>query len=331
MMTGCRAFLVLWVVAVAAPASAQTSRIEGGSVALGAFTFYYETRLMPPMPPLGDALNMLVLTTPPNVIHRVMFDRARKVYFGYDARVSAGGRVTVGQPDEVLYSVTFAPLSMTSELRKVLGPDTEGWKLLPAPRFPAKETRIRPGEAIELALLSNDTWGQTLTEYVTVQEALPRISFDPPRRREFVFPGGTTRDFSAADAMLSLIEPRVTWTVRPATAGQEFNTRRNLATRGDAQGGVVWVYLPGAGRFLLSLIPRGEFTRAGTVRGTSLTFTAARNTYNITSASRIAPGDAAFNVYVLHQPGWKPDYPNANVDTVHIGAADRAEYLLQSR
>jgi hypothetical protein len=96
---------------------------------------------------------------------------------------------------------------------------------------------------------------------------------------------------------------------------------------GDAVGSIVWIFVPGRGRFALSLIPRGEFRQAGTVRGTSLSFTIDRNTYTVTSASRIVPGRAAFNLYVLHQPGWKPTYDNANVDTVHIGAADRLEYL----
>jgi hypothetical protein len=44
------------------------------------------------------------------------------------------------------------------------------------------------------------------------------------------------------------------------------------------------------------------------------------------STSRIAPATAAFNLYVLQQPDWKPTYGNANLDTVHIGSADRLEY-----
>jgi hypothetical protein len=46
------------------------------------------------------------------------------------------------------------------------------------------------------------------------------------------------------------------------------------------------------------------------------------------SSSRIAPATAAFNLYVLRQPEWKPTYRNANLDTIHIGSADRLEYLV---
>jgi hypothetical protein len=52
-------------------------------------------------------------------------------------------------------------------------------------------------------------------------------------------------------------------------------------------------------------------------------------TYDVLSSSRITPATAAFNLYVLRQPEWKPMYKNANLDTVHIGSADRVEYLVR--
>ena len=103
---------------------------------------------------------------------------------------------------------------------------------------------------------------------------------------------------------------------------------RNVQTSAEASGAVVWVYVPNGGRFLLSLIPRRQFARAGTLRGTSLSFNVDGMTYSLSSATRIAPGEGAYNVYVLHQPAWKPTYEHADVNAVLIGAADRAEYLL---
>src|SRR5688572_25206337 len=69
--------LLVALFAFAAPALAQTSRVESGSTSLGGLVFSYETHLAPPVPPLGDGLNMLVLTTPPATVHRVMLDRVR--------------------------------------------------------------------------------------------------------------------------------------------------------------------------------------------------------------------------------------------------------------
>ena len=57
-------------------------------------------------------------------------------------------------------------------------------------------------------------------------------------------------------------------------------------------------------------------------------FTTPTHTISVTSKSKIAPGQAAFNLYMLHQAGWVPTYPNANRDTIGIGAADAAEFLV---
>jgi hypothetical protein len=324
-------FVSLWFVAGAA---AQTSRIEGGSTTLGNIVFYYETRLEPPVPPLGDSLNMVIFPSnnpnvryngaAPDTVHRVMLDRTRKVYFGYDARISVvGGRVAPGQPGETRYQVAFGPLTVTPDVERMLGP-AAAWKLLPAPKFPGPRT-IRPYEVLELPMLTNDTWGQRLTEYVTVGEA-PRQGFNPGRRREFAFAVGSARDFTAADVVMTLTEPRIVWSNAKAGAWVV-----DYSSRAEATGGILWIYAPNEGRFLLSLVPRAEFLRAGSVRGTSLTFTANGTTYNVSSATRIAPGDAVFNLYVLHQPNWKPTYDNANLETVHIGSADRTEYLVGKR
>ena len=331
-----RALIFCLIALGAAPAIAQTSRIDGGSTTLGDVVFYYETRLEPPVPPLGDSLTMLIYPSnganvfyngpAPDTVHRLMLDSARKVYFGYDARISVAGALgAAGQENDRLYQVAFGPLTVTPEIERLLGAAAE-WRQVPAPKFPAPRT-IRSYEVLELPMLTNDTWGQRLTEYVTVGEA-PRQGFNPGRAREFSFGTGSPRDFSTADVILTLTEPRVSWTYRTTTGGKSVSAYRNVQTRAEASGGIVWVYVPNAGRFLLSLIPRGRFVRAGTLRGTSLSFTVDGNVYSLSSATRIAPGDGAFNVYVQHQPGWKPTYQHADVATVHLGAADEPEYLI---
>lgn len=320
-MNHLRVSVSLWLaIASASSAFAQTSRVESGSAVVGRIAFYYETRLEPPIPSLGESLNMVIQYTG-DTIHRLMLDRQRKVYFGYDVRVGYAPGMGDG---ESLYTVEFGPLTAKPELNRG---DAEAWRQLPAPRFPEQKV-IRAGDVLQLPLLTNDNWGQRLIEYVTVGEA-PAGGFNPTRRREFSFPSGAARNFAATDALLTLTEPYVRYSRQSIVGGRRVGELRSVALRGDASGGIVWVYVPGAGRFLLSLVPRGEFARAGTVQGTTLAFNVAGNTYNLNSATRIVPGDAVFNVYVLQQPTWKPTYENANVDTVHIGAADRAEYLLE--
>ena len=295
-------------------ADAQTTRVDGGVRMLSeraaeGFEFYGETRLVPPVPPLGEDLAMLTITSGGDTVHRVMIDRSQKLYFGYDVRVTVM-RTEAG----TRFAILFGPLSFTPELQKRLEFDPKTWKTLSTPRFPAPRV-IRGGEVLELTLLTNSGRGQQLTEYITVQEPR-RVGFDSEREREFAYAVGTPRDFTAADVELRLEEPRV-------TAG----VADTIKSRNAAGGPIVWVYVPNRGRFLLSLTPRPQFRRSGDVRGTSLRFTVDGQTYDIVSATRIAPATAAFNLYVLHQSGWKPSYPNANLDTIHIGSADRLEYL----
>jgi hypothetical protein len=326
------------VVAIAlGPATAQTARIESGVRSLAGVDFYWETRLVPPVPPLDD-FGMLTFQSGPNVrrndsdtVHRVMIDRSRKVYFGYDAHVAV-----VKTESPTVYRITFGPLSSTPQLQQALGADVQSWKLLPAPRFPAPR-EVRSGEVLELILLTNSAWGQQLSEYVTLQEPR-RQGFDSEPPREFAFAGGPPRDFTTGDAALRLEEPRVTTTYPRADTPQSLSlgwTTRDrsgitaaFTTRGNAEGPIIWLYLPGRGRFLLSLTPRTGFQRVGEVRGSSLRFTADGQTYDVWSSSQIAPATAAFNLYVLRQPDWKPTYENANLDTIHVGAADRLEYLV---
>ena len=299
-------------------AAAQSSRLEGGVSSHPGFDFFYETRLEPPVPPLSDGFGMTVLETPPNVLHRVMLDRAARVYFGYNVRVDV-------LPDN-FFRVAFGSLTMTAELQKVLDGDAAAWRMLPTPVFPAPRT-IRGGEVLELPLLVNSGWGQKLTDYVTVREPGARtFGID---RREFSFAAGPPRDFTVDDAELRVSRPMVMASGRDGPG--PAMTMRRQQMEGDFAGTLLWLYVPYRGRFLLSLRPHAElkFQKAGEVRGSSMRFTMGGTSYSLVSASRIAPGQTAFNLYVLFQPGWTPLYPHANVDVFHFGAADRVDFAVK--
>ena len=300
-----------------APASAQSRRIEHGFVQMQGLIFSWETQLNPPTPPLADGSFFSTFDeTLPNQVHRMLMDRVKRVYFGYTVVVEPlSGR---------MFRLTFYPLTLTVQLRQRLGDDAAAWKPLPSTKFPAPQT-IRSGEVLELNLLSNDNWGQRLTEFMTVHEASPREGFFSrldTNSREFSSAVGAPRDFAVGDVVLRLRDPRLSINGR----FEESSAR----TLGEESGGVVWIYIPTRGRFLFSVIPNPKqgFSRAGEIRGSSLRFTVGGNTYSVNGGAGIAPGIDAYNLYVLHQPEWRPTYPNANLDVVSIGAADRAEYLL---
>ena len=283
------------------------------------FAFYWETQLNPPTPPMADGSFFSTYDeSGSNQVHRMLMDRSTRVYFGYTVRIEPQTEVNT-------FRLTFQPLSLTPALRNRLGDDAASWKALPSTKFPAPQV-IRAGEVLELSLLSNTTRGQQLTEYVTVQEPPRREGFGAigSQSREFSFAAGAPRDFAIGDVTLRLQDPRVFINGR----FEESSAR----TMGEEMGGVVWIYIPMRGRFLLAVSPNPKqgFARAGEIRGNSLRFTVGGNTYSVTSGSRIAPGTAAYNLYVLQQPDWRPTYPSANLDVISIGAADSVDYLLKT-
>ena len=93
---------------------------------------------------------------------------------------------------------------------------------------------------------------------------------------------------------------------------------------GSISGAALWFYLPERGRFVMSLLPNPKlgFRRAGEVSNSSLTFTEGRERYDIQSTSRIVPAGGRFNLYVLHDPKWRPTRVLSNLPLI-VGAADR--------
>jgi hypothetical protein len=298
----CLALTLLVAGILPAPVAAQSKRIDGGVASRLGFLFFWETHLDPAAPPLAQSFETAVLELGNDPIQRVMLDRAQKTYFGYGVRVE--------RPPDGSFRVTFQPLSISPELQRLLGSDLAEWKMLPPPRFPAPRT-VRPGDVLELRLLTGSAWGQTLTDYVTVREPEVRregfgaLEPTPPR---FAFAPGAPRDFRIEDVELRFNQPGI------YAAGRDGTTFLEEVT-----GAVVWVYIPTRGRYLLSLTPRPGFSRAGDVRGSMLRFTVAGETISIMSRDRIAPGDAAFNLYVRREPKWVPSYPHANRDVLTIG------------
>src|SRR5215208_6662863 len=238
----------LAVLITPAPASTQSRRVDAGFASMQlargqnqGFVFYWETQLNPPTPPLADGSFFGTYDETPNQVHRMLLDRTKRVYFGYTVQIEA-------QPERNTFRLVFQPLSLTASLRGRLGDDPSSWKPLPSTKFPAPQI-IRSGDVLELNLLSNSGWGQQLTEYVTVQEPQRPPGFGELNRapREFSFAPGPPHDLAVSDVALQLREPRVFINGR-----FEESSGRTMA---EETGGVVWIYIPKQGRFLLSLVP----------------------------------------------------------------------------
>jgi hypothetical protein len=312
------------------PAFAQTGVIAQDSVNRKDFAFYWQSRLEPPTPPLANDLGYASGTNPKNNnIYRVMIDRARRVYFGYEVRIEP-------LPQGGTYRVAFQQLDLTPETFKQIHiDDPASWKSLELgvpvgrPLFPLREApdNVAIGDVIAVDLMTNPQTNQKIVDYVVVLRPSQTWSFDRlPVQREFAYTPGTARDFSVEDANLRLAEPRVSITFHSYADGKIVEN--TTASDREVSGPVVWFSLRNRGRFILSLVPHPElgFRKTGEVRGTSLMFMLGTDRLTLTSAKTIAPGDAPFNLYVLWEQGWRP--PNADA-AFTVGAADRAESLVR--
>ena len=154
-----------------------------------------------------------------------------------------------------------------------------------------------PGVTFELKLKS-------LSE-INAQAQAPAVAqARPPSERPIAnFPvptvAGTARDFSAADAELQLLRPRVTLngTIQSTSGAAPI-----------VRGSLVWFYLPKRGRYVLSLASRPDldFKLAGEIRGGAATLTRGNDSIKLECLAPIATGDAPYNLYVLYDPEWEP-------------------------
>jgi hypothetical protein len=136
-------------------------RVAGGAVLRDTFSLKWETRVEPAEPKLGSEFETRTVDGP-GAIHRIMLDRTRRTYFGYDILVEALG-------DAGGYRVTLSPLEITPEGIEVLLADkSTRWTPMPQPRFPPPLI-AQSGDVVVFDLLVNPATSQKIVDYVTVQ------------------------------------------------------------------------------------------------------------------------------------------------------------------
>jgi hypothetical protein len=87
-------------------------------------------------------------------------------------------------------------------------------------------------------------------------------------------------------------------------------------------GAVVWLYLAGHGRFILSLIPNDKlgFVGNGVVSRNGLLFHDRGMEFRVECDGRIAPGSGTYNLYVRQEREWRP----GDGASFRVGSADSA-------
>jgi len=240
------------------------------------------------------------------VMQRFVRDNLRQIYASYTVTVET-------LPDKGTYRVSLGPPAPASDM---LGKGD--WKVFSPVKYPLPQI-VRDEDAIRLELYSNGTT-RRVVDYIHAG-----------RQDRMVMRKETPRDYYADDAEFAVTQPRlrVNGVACDCVAGVACDCVAGVASEAIAampetiRGPVLWVYVPGHGRYVLSphAHPDSGFQEAGEAAGNSLTFTAPDgNVFRIDTAERVAAGSGSYAVYVLPDLRWAPADPQDRA-RVMIGAS----------
>lgn len=281
-----------------------TVRAGGFAVGVGALILpRFQLTTEPTSPPLpqkfagGFAASIVDPSRGIMTAHRFLHEDSMHIFLGYDLLIEP-------QPQADTYRVSFfelglGALDMARSLQNQPFNPAE-WKKLPLPGYPTPQV-VHIGDRLSVELMVNTDTGQKLVDNIIMQ-GQPVLPPRPLARPAPTVPTvtGVARDFSAEDAEMRIVQPRITMNGTP----------QDTASRGaaNAAGTLVWFHIPSRGRYILSLAPRPElgFVKAGEVRGGAITFTLGPDTFTLESTTPITTGYAPYILYVLHDPDWEP-------------------------
>ena len=263
------------------------------------------------------------------LVHRYFFEESTKTYFGYDV---------VLRPDPQgngyllnFYDLSIGPLDFNVLTQDFLDPTQ--WHKAPMPPLPAARV-MKPDDTVEITAYLDQQSGRKVTDTMSLLRQAYRISVGNvintatqniplrvlmPMNRTTTAPyiNGEAREFSVDDAELRIQAPRVTINGQ----AQQFGNLGHAAS-----GSLIWFYVPGHGRYILSLSPRPAlgFVKAGDLRGGTVKFTADKDEVLVETPVAVAPGDAPYVLYVLHDADWTPT-AQAQRGTMLVGSVSARE------
>ena len=249
---------------------------------------------------------------------RTMTDGVHQQVFGYE--------ILLEQKQPGTYLATFGKLPYSSLELATTGSNWRSWSVrdvtLPEPQV------VHDGDHIRVELMVDATTGQKLVEDIKIdpysRSLPPQLAARIPalaggRSPSIPTAEGTARPFTAADAEMQIRQPRVTLndTLQPATG---------VVT--TVNGPLLWLYLPGHGRYILSLVPRPElgFEAADEVRGGKIDFKLAGDNVTVECPAEIASGHAPYILYVSRDPDWVPT-ASAQKGLFAAGSVDVGELI----
>ena len=260
--------------------SAQSREGGFGTVSIKGMTVLFMSDLQPAS---SNSETLDWMSSSEEVIHRVLYDKARSLNFGYDLRVEPlEGSTKV--------RVSVEPISPSAMSRVRESFDRMG-KTLPDPsdllRYPAPQV-VEDGDAFSLEIAVNRHTGVKLVD-------LLMVSRDPLKLQQFAEDQYPAREFTIDDVHMVMSSSKFLMNGNPIPGG------------GGMSGSVLGFVTPDRGRFLLSFRPHEgyAFRKAGVILVNKMTFTVDRDRFEWMSNKPVMSDGGKWDLWVLHEP----DYP----------------------
>ena len=266
-----------------------------------------------------------------SVVHRAYLDQANRVYFGYDVVVE-----NTGEAGE--YKLTFKPLSpikyvfVSNDVITDRGEKTTRsgeLKAMALQKYPEPQ-QIRNGDTVEFEVLINPKTGVKIIDSIKVS-----LSFNAPppsQKNQVSKPFSKSNEDAAADFSVDEIELSIKNS--QLRVGDKWLTGRGNDSKFDISGALLWLYLPNQGRFIFSLVSRKgyDFQKIGTVQSNKISFTMDDVKYDWISDSPIVTGgNKRWNLWVLHDPGFRPNVALSKQIPYQAGSASQIEQLIKKK
>ncbi len=244
-----------------------------------------------------------------NTVHRMVMDNSGKIVFAYDLEAHLVGH-------ELTLRVKPLDQNYEQRLRR------ESWFPKGSPLdnngrlYSFAKMRevpgVHAGDTVSLDLLSNPTTGDKITDLI--QASLQSLN--------------TPHQENAGADEFQLSRIRISIDGKPVT--------QDPATSASLTGAAAMIYLPGRGGYFFSREPVASygFQRIGNVVGNQLLFTLGKELFMVMSEQPILKNAGASQVWVYHDPGYKPrgrafdPFGKKSGDEIQVATASDVQSLL---
>lgn len=250
-----------------------------------------------------------------NMIQRVISDRESGLYTGYDLVVAQDA--STGK-----FRVSFRPLS----LKRDQGESSNNVAARSLPKYP-EDVIVDDGDTIALEIFENPQLQLKIVDMITITSKAPKPNAASSVNNASTA-SGRAKDFTPQAPELKLTNFDIF--VNEAKAIEPSSGRGG---GGSVSGAIIYFYLEGKGRFIFSLSPHEgyDFQKIAVIEDNQISFTFNGESYKLISSSPVFGEGGNWNLWVLHDPDYRPNVKFFGSSRYLIGAADRIEYLLKKK